>query len=226
MFPSHWQGTGPSFRHSEFPVSLVPPSFISELSGPLPAVDTKLHVLCCARKHFWRVKSSRIHFQGCCWLTSQHGHPLTQNKLVPGTETHVLGMAENRQTKGTRQWWFWISTLTFEIVCTFRMWDPQQNEASSTFTVKNEQRWPQRKHQMFTGHSSLQTSGLSLAMQKTPNLIRITIFRYTHTLVAKNSGQHSLAQWLEVQPCLWFPFLLEDTLFWRFCVCVDPHLCM
>lgn len=123
MFPSHWQGTGPSFRHSEFPVSLVPPSFISELSGPLPGVDTKLHVLCCARKHFWRVKSSRIHFQGCCWLTSQHGHPLTQNKLVPGTETHVLGTAGNRQTKGTRQWWFWISTLTFEIVCTFRMWD-------------------------------------------------------------------------------------------------------
>lgn len=101
MFPSHWQGTGPSFRRSEFPVSLVPPSFISELSGPLPGVDTKLHVLRCARKHFWRVKSSHVHFKGCCWLTSQYGHPLTQNKLVPGTGMHVLGTAANRQTKGT-----------------------------------------------------------------------------------------------------------------------------
>lgn len=31
---------------------------------------------------------------------SQHGHPFTQNKLVPGIEMHVLGEAANRQTKG------------------------------------------------------------------------------------------------------------------------------
>lgn len=123
MFPSHWQGTDPSSRRSEFPVSLIPPSFISELSGLLPGVDSNLHVLLCTRKHFWRVRSSQVHFQGCCWLTFQHDHPLTQNKLVPGTEMHVLRKGWKQTDKRNRQWWSWISTLTFEIICTFRTWD-------------------------------------------------------------------------------------------------------